>query len=122
MPLELHTNPAQRWDAGDWFTSSTSPNLTAGTQTIASAGAGNYHYLSYFTCASPSAQVISLQDGAGAIIGKFNIEAAKTFELVLPRGMERRCPNVGQRIDVISDTSATTYWTIGGFYKPFIQP
>lgn len=120
MPYELHVlNPTERWDSGDWFFNGSAANCTAAQQMVASAGAGNRHYISSVTIASPSAQVITIQDGASTVLHRITTEAAKEYQWILPRGMEYRHPTDGQKIMIASNVSASTYWTIGGFTKPY---
>lgn len=104
-----------RLDAGEWYTAQTSGNLTAATLTVLSAGADCYHYITNFSVCSPSAQLITLQEGNENILHRAYIEAAKTYEWILLDPL--RCPTVGQTINILSNVSATTYWTIAGFFK-----
>lgn len=122
MPYELHTlDPAERWDSGDWFETSACANLSATSLQIApSAGAGYINYISSITFASPSAQCIRIWDGASADIARIYIKAADTTQLIFPRGMELKIPTAGSDIKALSDVSATTYYTITGFRKPYI--
>jgi hypothetical protein len=122
MPKErfmgIHQDPV-RWDGGDWFNCASAANCTAAQQMVASAGAGNRHYISYLSISSPSAQVLTIQDGAGTVMKRFYSTASANCEWILPRGMEYRCPATGQKIMISSNVSASTYWTIGGFYQPY---
>ncbi len=123
MPFErdmgIYHDPI-RWDNGDWFSCASAANCTAAQQMVASAGAGNRHYISSISITTPSAQTISIQDGASTVIKRMRTTAGGETNWSLPRGMEYRCPTAGQKIMIKSDVSASTYWTIAGFYKPYI--
>ena len=121
MPFERFSlDDTSRWDKGDWYNASACTNMTAALQIVASAGAGNYHYISSIHVSSPSAQLFTITDGTSATITQFYSQALTPLEIQFPRGMERRCPNVGQNIKMKSDVSASVYYTIAGFYYPWI--
>ena len=121
MPLERFSESDPiRWDKGDWFNTSACASFSATPlQIVASAGAGNIHYISSLTFSSPSAQLISIFDGTSATITKIYTTALGNNQITFPRGMELRNPTVGQNIKASSDVSAMTYFTIAGFYKPY---
>jgi hypothetical protein len=120
MPLEIFQEPGPRWDGGDFYNTSACASFSATPLQIAtSAGAGYCNYISTITFSSPSAQCITIWDGASANICKLYTTALNTTQLVFPRGMELRVPTVGSNIKALSDVSATTYFTITGTKKPY---
>lgn len=121
MPLPEFSieNYPYRSDSGDWFYSSSAANCTAAQQMVASATPGYRHYISSILISSPSAQVVTIQDGAGTVMLRTHIVAATPFVRSFPQGMEYMESADGQKLMIASDTSASIYWTITGFKKPY---
>ena len=121
MPIE-NFQPAgpNRWDKGDFvYTSACASFSATPLQIAASAGAGYATYISSITFSSPSAQCIRIWDGASADITRLYTTALGTTQLMFPRGMELRVPTIGSNVKALSDVSATTYYTIAGFFNPY---
>ena len=119
MPYEnIDLGRSISWKGGDFFETSACASFSATPlQVVPSGGAGFTTFISSILVSSPSAQCIKMWDGASAVHARVYTKALDNTLVTWPRGMELETTTNGSNLKFLSDTSATTYFTIAGFYQ-----